>query len=61
LKNNREHKMDTNPVGNPQQVNALELKVNELLNVWKSENPVKKGFFNVLFNVKVSFNKLPLS
>jgi len=50
--------MDTNPVGNPQQVNALELKVNELLNVWKSENPVKKGFFNVLFNVKVSFNKV---
>jgi hypothetical protein len=52
--------MDTNinPVGNPQQVNALELKVNELLNVWKAENPIRKGFFSILFNAKVSFNKV---
>lgn len=50
--------MDTNPIGSPQQVAALELKVSDLLNIWKAENPVRKGFFSLLFNVKVSFNKI---
>ena len=49
---------NTNPVGNPQQIDALELKVNEFLNIWKAENPIKKGFFSILFNVKVSMNKV---
>jgi|TARA_Y100000034_G_scaffold86053_1_gene103154 hypothetical protein len=50
--------METNPVGNPIQVNELESKVNELLNAWKTENPIKKGWFGFLSNVKVSFNKI---
>jgi len=49
---------DTNPIGVPKQVNALDLKVTELLNIWKAEHPIRKGFFSLLFNVKTSFNKI---
>lgn len=49
---------EVNPVGTPQQVQALEFKVNELLDVWKSENPINKGFFSFLSTAKVSFSKI---
>lgn len=50
--------MDTNPVGVPQKVHALEVKVDELLNIWKSENPIRDGFFGFLSKAKVGFNKI---
>jgi len=55
---NKEIKEDLNPIGIPKQINELELKVKELLDNWKKENPVKKELFGLISNVKISFNKI---